>query len=138
MRQAKLGKKASEATKQKMSEARKGYIVTNEVREKISLAKKGKNGKPHSQEWKDKISAKLSGENNPNYGKPMSEEQKRKISEHTKRKRQVIKMSLDGEIIKTYSSIKEAERDTGAYNQNIIACCKGKKPTAKGFKWAYA
>jgi hypothetical protein len=38
-----------------------------------------------------------------------------------------------------YSSAMEAERQTGADNGHIIACCKGKKyKTTKGYHWQYA
>src|ERR1019366_6517539 len=37
--------------------------------------------KPHTEEWKEKVSTALSGENNPNFGKPLTDETKQKISE---------------------------------------------------------
>lgn len=137
MRIAKLGKKASEDTKLKMSESHKGHIVSETTKEKISNAKKGKKHPSHSQEWKEAMSIRFSGESNPNYGKKMTEEQKRKISENTKGKRKIKSVSLKDGSIRIYDSIKQAERETGAYVQNIIACCKNKKKSSKGFMWSY-
>lgn len=37
-----------------------------------------------------------------------------------------------------FPSAHEAERCTGAYNTNIIACCRGKLKTTKGYHWRYA
>jgi hypothetical protein len=38
---------------------------------------------------------------------------------------------------KEYKSIREAELCTGAGNQNITACCKGKRETSGGYHWRY-
>ncbi len=37
-----------------------------------------------------------------------------------------------------YPSSREASRQTGAYQQNINACCNGKYKTTKGYHWRYA
>ena len=37
-----------------------------------------------------------------------------------------------------YPSAMEAQRQTGIYNSNIIACCKGRYKTTGGYKWKYA
>lgn len=137
MRNSKLGKKQSEETKRKRSESLKGHTTAAETREKIRAAQVGKPRTPHTEEWKKNASAMFTGVNNPNYGKTMSQEQRAKISEHTNNKRAVCQYSLDMELIKIYPSIKEAERQTGIYNANICACCKGKKPTMGGYVWRY-
>jgi len=49
----------------------------------------------------------------------------------------VIQYSLDMEYIKEFSSAKEAQKETGARRSNISRVCKGKRPTAGGFKWKY-
>lgn len=36
-----------------------------------------------------------------------------------------------------FCSIREAERQTGIYQSNIIACCCGKLKSAGGFNWSY-
>ena len=40
-------------------------------------------------------------------------------------------------LILEFSSIMEAERETGIANQNICACCKDKKNSCGGFYWMY-
>ena len=40
-----------------------------------------------------------------------------------------------GELLKTFPSIMEAERDTGISNCNICSCCDGKRKSAGGFIW---
>lgn len=138
MSDAKKGKRASEETRQKMSRSQTGRVVSAEVREKISAAQRGKSRSAHTEEWKMLMRERCSGEKSPCYGKRMSEEQKQKISAHTKNKRPVVQMSLSGEVLKEYPSAKQAERETGVFNGNIIACCKKKKPTMGGYKWVYA
>lgn len=45
--------------------------------------------------------------------------------------------NLDGELINTFDSIKEAVNNTGFQKGYIIACCKGKKESYKKYKWKY-
>jgi hypothetical protein len=43
-----------------------------------------------------------------------------------------------GEIIKTYPSLGEAQRDLKlTHSMHILKCCQGKKKTGYGFKWQY-
>ena len=46
----------------------KGKKLTEEHRQNMSIAKKGKKRKPFSEEHRQKISESLTGENNPNFG----------------------------------------------------------------------
>ena len=78
------GSRATEETKEKMSEAQKGKNNpmygkhhSEEAKRKLSEAHKGKT---LSEETKTKISEAHKGENNPFYGKQHSEESKRKMS----------------------------------------------------------
>ena len=41
-------------------------------------------------------------------------------------------------LIVEFVSSREAERQTGIANQNINACCKGKRKSTGGFYWMYA
>jgi len=72
------GKKFSDEHRRKISEGRKGIIISEETRRKISLSGKGIK-KPHSEEHKKKISE-------ANKGRKNSEETRNKISESMKGK----------------------------------------------------
>lgn len=78
------GKKTSEETKKKLSEALKG---------KIPWIK----GKHHTKETKLRMSKARSGINNPNYGKRLAEETKRKIGEANKGKQPRLGKKLSEE-----------------------------------------
>ena len=66
--------------------------------------------------------------------KKMSES---KIGNHNRPQTQVLQYSKDGKFIAEYPSIKEAEKQTGCYQENICNCCKGKRKSAGGFIWKY-
>lgn len=51
--------------------------------------------------------------------------------------RQVLQLDLDGNIIKTWNMISEAEKSLGINHTAIIRCCKNASKTAGGFKWKY-
>lgn len=53
-----------------------------------------------------------------------------------RRGRPVLQYSLDGQIIKKYSSVTEASKETGA--SSITACCKHQCKTSGGYIWKYA
>ena len=70
-----------------ISKANKGKKMSEESKKKMSEAKKGnKNmlGKKHSEETKKKMSEAKKGENSPWYGKQLYEETKKKMSEAKK------------------------------------------------------
>ena len=51
-------------------------------------------------------------------------------------------LDIDGNLIQIFSSIQEAcgylGRESKNTASNIVACCKGKRKTAYGYKWIYA
>jgi len=46
-------------------------------------------------------------------------------------------MNMDGDIIKKWSSAKDAEIVGGFCHSNIVKVCNGKRKYHKGFKWKY-
>lgn len=52
--------------------------------------------------------------------------------------REVNQYDLQGNFIKKWKCIKNIERKLKFDNRNICACCRGKRKTAYGYKWAYA
>ena len=79
----------------------------------------------------EKVSKALSGKNSlktmlGKFGK-----------EHPNSK-QVIQLTLNGEVVKIWDSMHDVERTLGYYNNSICNCCKGKLKSAHGYKWKYA
>ena len=106
-------------------------IVSDESKQKLSEAKKGK----------------YCGENNPMWGKHFTEEQKRKMSDKKKglydgakhpRAYPIVQLTLDGEFIKEYGCAKEAENELGINHRGIGRCVSGKLTKSHGFKWMKA
>lgn len=50
----------------------------------------------------------------------------------------VNQYSLDDKFIKSYPSMREAERQTGVRHKAISECCTGKNKSAGGYKWLTA
>jgi group I intron endonuclease len=110
-----LGKKHTEETKTKMSEAKKG--------EKHPMY-----GKTFSEEYKKKLSES-------HKGKTHTEETKTKISET--KKISVLQYSKSGEFIKQWPSATDAGKYLGIQSSHITACCKSRRKSTGGFCWAY-
>lgn len=60
------------------------------------------------------------------------------MKNHPKKSKAVEQYSKCGVYIKTYQSIREAERQGVALHKDISFCCQGKRTTAGGYKWKYA
>lgn len=45
---------------------------------------------------------------------------------------------FSGDILNTYGSFQEAQRETGIPHQNIRKVCKGERNTAGGYSWQYS
>ena len=56
---------------------------------------------------------------------------------HTRSGRPIYQLSTDGEIIKRWEKIKDAESVLSIGNSNITACAKGTYKTAGGYIWKY-
>jgi group I intron endonuclease len=136
-----------------------GHIFSNEHKQKISHAKKGKvklnskqinaikmaNSKPRSEEFKNKIKIIRTGTT-------WSEETKKKISESNKgkhnnnsRQRKIAQIDIKTDkIIKIFDSINEAALYINSNKfkslRSSIECAanpNGKQKTACGYKWEY-
>jgi hypothetical protein len=51
--------------------------------------------------------------------------------------RAVLQLDLAGELIQEWAGISVASRALDAADSSIVACCRGRNPTAGGFKWQY-
>lgn len=117
-----------------------GGKMSEESKLKISMANKGRKHfsmfRPCSEETKRKISIS-------NKGKKISLEHRKAISNknlgNITHYKSIEQYSLNGEFIREFISISEAERyikKKGA-NANISACCKGRLKNAYKFIWKY-
>lgn len=68
-----------------------------------------------------------------NYGtlRERMKEKTRSITKH------VIQFDLSGNMIKEWTSIREAARNNNISFGNIINCCKGRCKTCGGYIWKY-
>lgn len=115
-----------------------GRKWSKETREKIEKYYKEREGfispllgRHYSQERKDKMSLIMKN-------KPINENSLNALKEsQVKKQRPVIQSTLDGIDIKEFNSIKEAHKETGVANGNIVSCCKGNRPNAGGYLWRY-
>lgn len=130
------GIKFSEETKKKMSEAKKGCILTEEHKRKISEGCKGHNPCIHTEETKKKLSE-------INKGKTLSEDTKKKISQNLtgiKRSPETLKKRKEHlttlvsvycpELDMTFKCIADAANYSGAHRSNIQKCLRGERKTA--------
>lgn len=54
-----------------------------------------------------------------------------------KRITKIKQYTLDGVLLETYNCIVETKEKYGFKHNNIVACCKGKRKSAYGYKWQY-
>lgn len=85
---------------------------------------------------KQHYSESKKGEKNPFFGKVYTEEEKRKLFEIQPIKKNVVCLK-DNKVIKFYLSLHAVEKD-GFQIPNVIACCKGRIKSHKGYNWRYA
>lgn len=109
----------SEYSKQKLSKAQMGHIVTQETREKLSKINKGRFiGRPISEEQKKKISIANSGSKNGMYGK-FGKDNPTSIS--------VVQYDLNGNVLNEFGGIAEASRVLNIERKYISKCCNGQQ-----------
>lgn len=122
--------------------------VSEKTKQKISVAMKGKQHKPMSDETRRKISEHRKGKTpNRDYGH-LSAETREKIS-HSKKGAKMPAATLERRCITqgkrvmcietgaTFNAIKEAAEATGAPASCISGVCKGARKTAGGYHWKY-
>ena len=54
-----------------------------------------------------------------------------------KQSKPILQFSKDGDLIKEWPSLAEAERKLGIRHSSMCYCCKGKSKQAGGFIWKY-
>lgn len=123
MRQKNVGRKHSEATKEKMRIAHLAENLTKEQRERMSAANKGRKypnrrGHLHTEEAKKKISESKKGKHFGGIGKKP-------------------KKIVCVETNHIYDSVKSASEILKADKSSIYKCCKGERETAKKFHWKF-
>lgn len=180
-RQKMMGHPVSEETRAKLREARKGYIMPSHVLEAAHAASRGRKqspdeiekrrakliGRKMSEEFKQNMRKRMSGQNNPSFGKKQTPEHiARRVagragyrhSEETKEKirqsrigdknpmrhrdsfynqRKIAQYDLSGNLVAEFVSINEAVRVTGNHQSCISGCRTGKRQTTGGYKWKY-
>ena len=58
--------------------------------------------------------------------------------EYEKKRKPIIQLSLDDEVIREWSSITEAAREIGIHQSGISAVCRGVCNTAGGYKFKFS
>lgn len=125
IRKALTGKKQSKETIEKRSKSLSGLKRSEESKRNIS---NGKKGKPLT--WGEKIKeSKLINKYTP------TEETKLKLRNNNVKP--INQFDLNGNLINTYFSAKEAERQIGINAVSICECLKGRTKTSGGFIWRY-
>ena len=111
----------TEETKNKIRKKLLGHPVSEETRKKLSLKNKGHfYGTPHK--WTDEEKSKKSFDMRGN----------------TNRRLAVLQFDLEGNFIKEWSSITEANKFFSTNkNTHISSVCKGKRNSCFGYKWKY-
>ena len=141
-RKAVTGKKASFETRKKMSESHKGKKKSAEHTLNVSKALTGRKLSPeHVKKVAEGNRGKKLTDNHKKMiskvhkGKLTPEDTKTKMSLANKYKVKVQQLSLDGQIVATYESIKDAIRQTNAIPSNLFRCLAGERKTHKGYIW---
>lgn len=103
-----FGKKHSEESKKKISQAGKGRKMP--ISHIISCKKRMIDFKPTEKAIKNMIN---------------------------RTKKSVVQLNLDNSLVKIWDIINECERNTNFSASGIIGCCKKRAKTHKNFKWMY-
>ncbi len=130
------GKKLSEETKKLISEKRRGRKISESHKQALLNAIKGNQwnkGRKHTKEAKKKI-----GE--VSKGRVFSEETKKKLSQIQTNQKKVCMINPETkEVIKIFSSIYYAGKETEINRANITTCLSEKtnRKKAGGYEWKF-
>lgn len=147
-----------EEAEQKEKALIKLYDTTNpEKGYNIAHGGPSNSGYHHSEETKTKIRNSLTGVKhtpersakqsvikrkqweNPDYRRRMINAHIGKnMGENNVTSKRVKQLTLDGELIREFSALTEAERILGIDHRMISDCCRGRQKTCKGYKWQFA
>lgn len=121
----------SDSTRQKIGEKSKGRKHSEEFKQWISSKNSGEHnymyGKHHTSETKQKISCSKKGQTSPNKGKFGSE--------HPCSKGVIAIDANTGKEVAKFGSIIEAATFVGKYPSGIQAVLHGKQKTSGGYSW---
>lgn len=95
-----------------------GYYTTN-----ISKCCKGRLNHAYGYNWR--------------YKKMSDMEKEFKPKEQGRKKRSVLQIDNNGDVIKIWDYINEIHKTLGFLSSNIVSVCKGRQKTANGFIWKY-
>jgi group I intron endonuclease len=109
-------KKVSEETREKMSKARMGKLLSDGTKRKI---REKLRNRIVSEETKEKHRILSSGENNPMYGKHLSEETKKKLSEINKGRESPNKGNKFSDEVKGRLKITNSGENNGRFDKKI-------------------
>lgn len=112
-----------------------GKTFTEEHKEKLRISHLEQKRGAHTRETKMKIANGNLGKKKPHPGVPRSPECREKMLKA--KSKTVLQLTVDGVLIKEYTSGKEAAFYTGTAVANISRCCLGKRKTANGFVWKF-
>ena len=59
------------------------------------------------------------------------------VPNYDARRKEVIQMDMEGNIVAVYKSVAEASESTGANRSSIAKCCRDEYKSASGFRWKY-
>lgn len=138
-----MGRKRTKDEIERIRESNLGKKRSEQTKNNISLSKVGKpiphlnNGKERSLLHRNNLSLSLTGRTSPNKGKKFSDEHKEKLSKSSTRKKMIVQMNLNGDVIKIWNSITEAQKELKI--RHISECCSNNETykTAGGYKWKF-
>lgn len=116
---------------------RKGVHLTDTTKEKLRQANLGK-------KYSDEVRAKHRGKVAWNKGAHLTDKQKQHLREvnlgkiaHDKRSHIIYQLDFNGNIVNSFTSLRQASINTGFSNICIRRVCEGVRKQSHGFIWRY-